>query len=512
MDRRTLLAIGICFLIFMGWDNYYLKPRREAALVRPQSTQNDLNPSSASAVNSTLRASDQPSRSKEKKVSHKIVESLEIREIGIPKIKIANQAPWIRSWENGRFPGLESLTHLNGSVTFAFDRADYSYLNKVYFTFEPTNNPNIAKLRYEDENLSIVQEFRYVSTDETVVIGLNVNFKTAPATKLFAFIDQRQVSADLDDVDRRLIVRTMEKLERFEIKDQELSGKDYPGPIRWVGTESRYLLQALIPAESASRALLQGKQSDLSLVSLVFPIEERSLKKEFRYYFGPKEKHRLEALGPDFEQTIDLGFFAWVAKPILTFLKYVQKFVGNWGLAIIIVTFLIKVLLFPLTFFSMKSMRKMAVLQPQIEEIRRRHKDDQQALNQAMWAFMKEKKYNPASGCFPILLQFPIFFAMYRVFYSSIELYQAPFFGWITDLSLKDPYYIYPVLLMGVMFLQQKITPTTVTDPMQKKVMVWMPVLFGVFMINLPAGLAVYMLVNSITSILQQMIINKSTS
>lgn len=217
----------------------------------------------------------------------------------------------------------------------------------------------------------------------------------------------------------------------------------------------------------------------------------------------------MKTVEPALEPTIDFGMFTVFAYPILKFMKWLHEVFGNWGIAIILLTLVIKIITFPLTYKSMKSMKKMAVLQPQIKALQEKYKDDKQTLNQEMISFMRTQGYNPLSGCLPILIQMPVFFALYQVLYSSIELYQAPFYGWIHDLSVKDPFYITPVLLTGLMYLQQKLTPSTITDPMQAKMMQWMPVMFGLLMINLPAGLTIYMLVNAGASIIQQFWINK---
>ena len=190
-------------------------------------------------------------------------------------------------------------------------------------------------------------------------------------------------------------------------------------------------------------------------------------------------------------------------------MKWINTFVHNWGISIILLTLLIKLLTFPLTYKSMKSMKKIAKLQPQMNALKEKHKDDKEALNREMITFMKTQGYNPVAGCLPIVIQMPVFFALYRVLYSSIELYQAPFFGWIHDLSIKDPFYITPVLLTGLMWFQQKITPSTATDPMQAKMLQYMPLFFGLMMLNLPAGLTVYMLINAAASIVQQQYLNR---
>ena len=184
--------------------------------------------------------------------------------------------------------------------------------------------------------------------------------------------------------------------------------------------------------------------------------------------------------------------------------------VGNWGVAIICLTLVVRILVLPANIYSYKSMRAMQVIQPQIKALREKFKDDQVKQQQEMMALMKAHKVNPVGSCLPVLLQFPIFIALYQVLGNSIELYQAPFGLWIHDLSLKDPFYILPVLMGLTMFVQQKITPNTM-DPAQAKVMLMMPLLFTFFMVSLPSGLTLYMLVGAIFSVAQQMYFMKQT-
>jgi YidC/Oxa1 family membrane protein insertase len=173
--------------------------------------------------------------------------------------------------------------------------------------------------------------------------------------------------------------------------------------------------------------------------------------------------------------------------------------------AVILLTAFVRLLVMPLYLMSYKSMNKMKVIQPQIQSLRERFKDDPTRLNQEMMTLMRSNKVNPVGGCLPMLLQFPVFIALYQVLAQSIELYQAPFGGWIHDLSLKDPYYVFPALMGVSMFVQQKITPTTL-DPVQAKVMMFMPLIFIFFMINLPSGLAIYMFVSALLGITQQFV------
>lgn len=266
---------------------------------------------------------------------------------------------------------------------------------------------------------------------------------------------------------------------------------------------------ALVPDMPATRALGQATSATAGKISLVYPVMGNQFSVSLKAYFGPKEINALKEVDESLTTTVDFGWFTVFAYPILKFMKWLYEIFKNWGVAIIVLTIVIKIITFPLTYKSMVSMKKMAKLQPQIKALQEKYKDNKQALNQEMITFMKTNGYNPVSGCLPILIQMPVFFALYRVLYSSIELYQAPFYGWIHDLSLKDPFYITPITLTVTMFLQQKLTPNTATDPMQQKMMQWMPVFFGIMMVSLPAGLTIYMLVNALTSIVQQLYLNK---
>lgn len=230
---------------------------------------------------------------------------------------------------------------------------------------------------------------------------------------------------------------------------------------------------------------------------------------EFSAFAGPKEYDLLKSYGLKFEKAIDFGIFSFIAIPMLKFLKMIYGVVQNYGIAIILLTLVIKIVTFPLTQKSMVSMKKMSSLQPKMQEIKDKYKGDKEKTNQATMEMYKKEGVNPLGGCLPMVLQIPIFFALYKTLLLSIELQGAPFGLWITDLALKDPYYITPVLMGATMFLQQKMTPSTATDPLQKKIFMYMPVVFTFLFLTFPAGLVVYWLTNNVLSIAQQYLINK---
>ncbi len=226
-------------------------------------------------------------------------------------------------------------------------------------------------------------------------------------------------------------------------------------------------------------------------------------------YIGPKDYDILDNINPSLTDIIEYGFFTWIAQPVFILLKFLYGLVGNWGWAIVLTTVLIRLVLYPLTYKGMVSMNKLKELSPKIKEIQAKYKGDSQKLNASTMDLYKKHGANPMGGCLPMLLQIPVFFAIYRVLLNSVELKSADWMLWITDLSLKDPYFVLPILMGITMFWHQRITPQNFTDPMQEKIMKWLPVIFTFFFVTFPAGLTLYWFINNIFSIAQQYYVNK---
>ncbi len=239
------------------------------------------------------------------------------------------------------------------------------------------------------------------------------------------------------------------------------------------------------------------------------PYIEAKKEIELGGYVGPKYVETLKGINPRLGGVVEYGFFTFIAKPMFTALEWIEKEVGNWGWAIVILTILIRLILFPLTYKGMVSMSKLKDLAPKLTELREKYKGDPQKLNVHMMDLYKKHGANPLGGCLPLLLQIPVFFAIYRVLLNAIELKGAPWILWIHDLSLMDQYYVLPLLMGATMFLQQKITPTNFTDPMQEKIFKYLPVVFTFFFLAFPAGLTLYWFVNNVLSIGQQYAVNK---
>lgn len=285
------------------------------------------------------------------------------------------------------------------------------------------------------------------------------------------------------------------------------------GRIGFAAADDLYFVQSLLPAASANRAECRMKaralpEGSLFRVSLVYAKEEveagRTASYVTRAYFGPKDHDGLARIDPQLQHLVDFGILAPLCRILLHVLQFFFGFVGNWGVAIILLTVSVKILLYPLSQKSFKSMREMQRVKPIIDGINAKYPDDKDKRNQALMQVYKEHKINPFGGCLPILFQMPIGLALYTTLWRAIELYQEPFTLWWVDLSSPDPYFVLPLILGVTMFIQQKMTPTTM-DPAQQKMMQWfMPIMFTAFMLFLPVGLTVYILTNTLLTIAQQ--------
>jgi YidC/Oxa1 family membrane protein insertase len=227
-------------------------------------------------------------------------------------------------------------------------------------------------------------------------------------------------------------------------------------------------------------------------------------------YLGPKDQATLAGLARGLDLTVDYGFLWMISQPLFSFLQFIHSLVGNWGFSIILITIVVKGLMYPLTKKQYESMAKMRALKPKMDALKERFGEDKQKMQQAMMEMYKKDKVNPMGGCFPLLLQMPIFLALYWVLLESVELRHADFIFWITDLSAKDPFFVLPVLTGVSMYLLQKLQPMTMTDPMQQKIMQFMPVAMSLFFFIFPAGLVLYWLISNVITLVQAKIIYAS--
>ena len=288
----------------------------------------------------------------------------------------------------------------------------------------------------------------------------------------------------------------------------------YPGPVSWFGIASRYFVTALLPDEADyGQVTFVASSEDYEGVYLVASSTElrpdAPLEYGFNVYAGPKELKRLQDMGQDLDKAVNFGIFGFFSKILLWLLQILHTVVGNWGVAIIGLTLLVKGLFFPLTQKAFRSAKEMQRLQPMLNEMKEKYKDNKEMQTQETMRLFKEHGVNPMGGCLPTLIQLPVWFALYSVLLFAVDLYHSRFLVFL-DLSEKDPYMVLPIIVGVLMFLQQRMTPMTGMDPTQAKMMRLMPLIFVFFIFSFPSGLALYICVNSVLTIFQQWLINRN--
>ncbi len=375
--------------------------------------------------------------------------------------------------------------HPTGHVTFSYESPGTGARLQKQFTFHADS---------------------YVVDMELVQSGLSVSTQVELGTN-FGIVDWGE--GFIGSVGAASLVD--DKIEKG-MPEGELERK---GTVKWVALQDKYFISALMPKHSSSTvANNQGEKLVSTAVRL--PTNEPGTPLLLQLYAGPKEHDTLENLQIGLEDTIDFGWFlfgSWdtvraIAKPIFHILRWINEYTHNYGLTIILLTVGIKVLFVPLQYKSYKSMKQMQTIQPKVMALQEKLKDDRERLNRELIKLYRDQKVNPVGGCLPMVLQMPVFVALFNILYMTIDLRQAPLGLWITDLSVQDPYYILPIIMGVSMFVMQKIQPTTM-DPNQAKIMLLLPVFMTFLFINFPAGLVLYWLTNNVLSIVQQFVTDR---
>ena len=381
----------------------------------------------------------------------------------------------------------------------------------------------IVPLIWQDES-GVVVEKRFHFTRGSYAIGLEqtvLNGSAAP-WRGAEYVRIKRRSAEIErsmfNVDSYSftgpIVYDGDKSEKLKRNDLIDDGKhEFSAQQGWFGSIQHHFLSAAVPTPGVDYKYDVAVTGDVSTSSgirrsLVSVAPGASETFTTTLFVGPKLQDQLELVDESLKLTVDYGWLTIISQPLFWLLSIVYGFVQNWGVAIIIVTFLIKLAFYKLTEASGRSMAKMRQIQPRMKALQERYKDDRQALSQAMMELYKREKVNPAAGCLPILIQMPFFLAFYWVLLESVEMRQAPFALWITDLSTRDPYFILPLIMGAAMFGQQKLNPAP-ADPVQAKVMQIMPIMFTVFFAFFPSGLVLYWVTNTLLSIAQQWNVNR---
>ena len=491
LDKQTLIALAIVFMSWFLWERY-MRTKYKPAPVQP-------NP----VVNQEI-----PVQKKKKKPVAKITKEFFFDfEDDIKKVTFSSKGMGIKGLELKNFLDREQkqvrfdppVSHLLFEIT--------KENQPLFFNIKSLGKNQIQGIDTKKEVQVLINitdySFSYtVSVKNPKTSSLEIQLINKPIEGATGLIQSLIAGRDPG---LGLFAKTSKEEERIlysKGKQQEL----HLSQLEVLGLGGRYFGQAFFN-ESDFLPLLNFRGDEelwSSRIIFNFPkTREKNLSLKYQTFFGPKSIDVLKNVNPQMVSWVDFGFLSGLAKIILVFLKFAFLLTKNWGLSIILLTVFVRVLLFPLNLSAYRSMRIMKKIQPEIKALREKYKKDMKTMNEQMLALMKKNKARPLGGCLPMLLQFPIFFALYRVLGESFELYQAPFFGWIQDLSLKDPFYIVPVLMGLSMYFQQKITPTNM-DPAQEKVLKILPFIFTLFMINLPSGLNLYILVSTLFGLIQQ--------
>ncbi|BAC24159.1 yidC [Wigglesworthia glossinidia endosymbiont of Glossina brevipalpis] len=283
----------------------------------------------------------------------------------------------------------------------------------------------------------------------------------------------------------------------------------------WIAMLQQYFIVAWIPKienkyKFYTKNIPKDEKVSIGFQSELFSIDQEEEKNiESTLWIGPKLQDKMYEVDANLGLTVDYGWLWFIAQPLLQLLKFIYKYINNWGISIIIITFMVRGIMFPLTKAQYTSMAKMRILQPKIIEIKNKFSNDKKRQSKEMMSLYKKQKVNPLGGCMPLIIQMPIFLALYYMLSGSVELRHAHFVLWINDLSSKDPYYILPIIMGITMFLIQKISPSSISDPVQKKIVSFMPLIFTIFFLWFPSGLVLYYIISNLVTIIQQYIIYK---
>lgn len=472
-QRNALLAVVLSGIILFGWQ-FYFAPKTQPAPIEPTTT---TTTTTASQAQPTVAAAPTASGPIEPVASQTF--TLEGNGVSV----VFNEKLAIVDFKNTQAAfGFEDTVGSKEPFALQFDFGQG--FKPISFTQSETN------------------KFYNAENDVTVVTGINdkgvVNFSIV-STKDFKhqFVFSSEAKK-LENGQQRFFSVYTNELNHFDIADEE--SKDVP--VKWAGIDFNYHLFALYFDNQTSHIAKNGVDSKLGLMTNK---NEKSL--SYNLVFVKKEYNYLSSLGNNLKGAVDFGIWGMFAEWILKGLQYFYTWFPNYGISIILLTLLIRLITFPLQYKSIVSMKKLQLVQPELQKLREKFKDDPQRMQKESMALFKRSGANPLGGCLPLLLQMPVFFAFYKVLYSAVELVDAPFVGWLNDLSNKDPYYILPLLMTGAMFLQQKTTPNTITDPVQRKMMLFMPLIFGFIMKDMPSGLSLYIFVSTMLAILQQVFV-----
>ena len=551
MEKRAILAFILSFLVLLVWMQF--SARKPVDQIDSNELIEERAEQKAQPADqiTTQNQADQNSKMEEKVLTDNIPSEIE-REIKVETpfyiATFSNRGPSLTGFSLKKYrttvepdsPPVELFTaqeHVKKYISLYFNNQDLVDGNNLTYTtdedsFALSNGQTSKELSFRYvTTYGLTVEQIYTFSPDSYDIGLNIKITNQTGSTI-----NGNIKAVINNLPMKKAkyysfigsaVNVDNKLEELDAGDLE-DNPEFSGNIDWIAYENDYFISAVIPEENKGAKYTGILQPSgvitgtlFSPVMEIFPSTE--ITKKYFLLLGPRDVSILKQFGHNLDSAIDYGFFSVIAGPLHFLLNFFNRYLNNYGFSIIILTIIIKIIFWPLTHKSQKSMKEMQKLQPLMAKIREKYKDNREMMNKELMGLYRTYKVNPMSGCLPMLIQIPVFFALYRVLGSSIELRHAPFLLWINDLSAPDRLFNIPIpfvnepgipvltLLMGAsMFLQQKLQPM-VGDPSQAKIMMFMPIMFTVMFINFPSGLVLYWLTQNILSIGQQYYINKKS-
>ena len=532
-SQRNLLVIGLLFVSFLLFTEWQNKDNPVAVPTTTQAITNGLTGDVPAGSDSSTDAPISEQSSNLITISSDVLE-LTIDTLGgdIVRADLLEHATELDAEE--RFTLLQNdatnvyvaqsgLIGANGPDANANGRPQYSTTAK---NFTISGDTLSIPLSYTDANgVEFTKVFTLSRGSYDVEVSYKVNNQSANAISVQMYGQLKQNIDLANDEGSSMMMQAYrgaalgttdkryEKYDFSDISDANLSRTTTAG---WVGMLQHYFVTAWIPGDSQNHFYsLNIGRTDFTqgqaIIGFKQPVEAIAANSEktisAKLWIGPKLQDEMGQLVEGLDLTVDYSWLWFIAQPLFKLLQFFHGLVGNWGIAVIMITFTVRGLMYPLTKAQYTSMAKMRLLQPKLTALREKHGDDRQKMSQSMMALYKEEKVNPLGGCFPMIIQMPIFISLYWALMESVELRHAPFALWINDLSAQDPYYVLPLLMGVTMYMIQKMSPTQVQDPMQQKVMQFMPVMFTFFFLWFPAGLVLYWLMSNVVTIIQQTII-----
>ncbi|WP_413529939.1 membrane protein insertase YidC [Rahnella inusitata] len=525
-SQRNLFLIALLFVSFMIWQAWQTDHAPQPA---NQTTQQTANTANGDAANQAV-----PDSGQGKLITvNSDVLSLTINTRGgdieqalltaYPTTLGSNQPfQLLETTPNFVYQAQSGLTGKNGPDNPANGERPLFQASSDSFTLAEGQSELRIPMTYTAQNGAVYTKTFVIKRGSYAVnVEYNIN-NTSPAPLELTMFGQLKQTTDLpkhrDTGSNNFALHTFrgaaysssdDKYQKYAFDKSEALNVTTQGG--WVAMLQQYFATAWIPSAKDTNTFFTTTNNGISTIGFkgtpftVAPGAQQQVASTL--WVGPEIQDKMAAIAPHLDLTVDYGWLWFISQPLFKLLKFIHGFVGNWGFSIIVITFIVRGIMYPLTRAQYTSMAKMRMLQPKLAAMRERIGDDKQRMSQEMMALYKSEKVNPLGGCLPLVIQMPIFLALYYMLSGSIELRHAPFILWIHDLSAQDPYYILPVLMGITMFFIQKMSPTTVTDPMQQKIMTFMPVIFTVFFLWFPSGLVVYYIVSNLVTILQQQLI-----